>query len=442
MSLKSSKKIETNLYELTITVEKEAWQKAIEKAYQKNKKQFQLPGFRKGKAPKAMIIKTYGEEVFYNDAFDIVYPETVEAAINEAGLEIVDSPTDLDFGEVGSDGIEFTLKVTVKPEIKLGEYKGLKVEKMVTDVTAAEVNESINQMLERSARLVEVDRKAKKGDLVTIDFEGFTDGKAFDGGKAEEYELELGTGQFIPGFEDQIIGHKTGEEFDIQVKFPKEYGSEELADKDATFKIKLHTIKEKELPELDDEFAKDVSEFDTLKELKEDTKKNLKEQKEERAEQEVEQSILTQLAELVEGEIPDVMFERAIDDSVNEFGYQIKQSGMDLELYMSYTGMTQESMREQFADRAKIQVKCKLALEKVVELEKIEVTDEDVDARFAEMAEMYGVETDVVKNAFPAENVAEDIKAKKALELVKNAAKIETVKADEKSAEKKEAEKD
>ncbi len=440
MSLKSSQKVETNLYELEVAVDAATWQDAINKAYLKVRKQIAVPGFRKGKATRGMIEKHYGKEVFYNDAFEIIYPETIEAAVKEANLELVDSPFDLDFTEIGEDGLTFKFKATVKPEVKIEKYKGLEVEKCSTEVTDEEVDAQIKQMLERSARLVEVDRKVKNGDITTIDFEGFTEEGAFEGGKAEEFELEIGSGSFIPGFEDQIIGHKAGEEFDIKVKFPEEYNAEHLAGKDATFKIKLHTVKEKELPEVDDEFAKDVSEFDTIAELKEDTKKHLAEHKAEHAEQDVEQGLLTQLADLVEGEIPEVMYERAIDDAVNEFGYQIQQSGMDLDMYMSYTGMTADAIRDQFKPRAVTQVKCKLALEKIAELEKIEIKDEDVEARYTEMAESYGVGADVVRNAFPAEDIARDMKAQKALELVKEAAKIKEAKpAAKKSTAKKTA---
>lgn len=436
MSLKSSKKIDTNVYQLEIAVDGETFRAAIEKAYQKVKKQVAVPGFRKGKATRGMIERYYGEEVFYNDAFEIVYPEAIESAVKEAGLELVDNPYDVDVPEISKDGLVFVLKATVKPEIELGKYKGIKAEKPSDEVTDAEVEEQINSMLERNARFVEVDRKVKSGDLATIDFEGFVGDEAFEGGKAEGYELNIGSGTFIPGFEDQIIGHKAGEEFDISVKFPEEYGAENLAGKDATFKIKLHTVKEKELPVLDDDFAKDVSEFDTLAELREDTKNHMAEHKAEHADAELENSILDQLAELVSGEIPEVMFEHQIDDAINEFGYQMQSQGMDLDMYLSYTGMTPETLREQFRDRAVMQVKCKLALEKIAELEKIEVSDEDVEAQFTKLAEQYGVEVKVVKNAFLPEDVARDLKSAKAMEIVKEAAKITEAKPEKKAAKK------
>lgn len=442
MSLKSSKKLEANVYELEISVDAKTFEDAIAKAFQKVRKQVAVPGFRKGKATRGMIEKFYGEEVFYNDAFEILYPDAVEAAVKEAGLELVDSPSDLDVKEISKNGIEFTLKATVKPEIEVGKYKGLKAEKPSTEVTKEEVDAQINQMLERGARYIEVTRKVKNGDLATIDFEGFVGDKAFEGGKAEGYELAIGSGSFIPGFEDQIIGHKAGDEFDINVTFPAEYGSEELAGKDATFKIKLHIVKEKELPKLDDEFAKDVSEFDTVKELKEDTKKHLAEQKAESADAAFENALMASVAELVSGEIPEVMFERQIDDAINEFGYQMQSQGMDLEMYMSYTGMKPEDLRENFRERAVMQVKCKLALEKIAELEKIKVTDKDVDAHYAKLAGDYGVEVDVVKSAFPAEEVARELKSTKALEVIKAAAKVTEAKpAAKKPAAKKTAEK-
>lgn len=437
MSLKSSKKIETNVYELEIAVDGKTFQEAIEKAYQKVKKQVAVPGFRKGKATRGMIEKYYGEEVFYNDAFEILYPDAVEAAVKEAGLELIDNPYDIDVPEISKDGLLFTLKALVKPEVEIKGYKGLKVEKASADVTAKDVDAQIDQMLDRSARFVEVDRKVKKNDMVTIDFEGFVDDVAFPGGKAEEYELNIGSGQFIPGFEDQIIGHKAGEEFDIQVKFPEEYGAEDLAGKDATFKIKLHTIKEKQLPALDDEFAKDVSEFDTLKELKADTKKRLQEQKAEQVDAEFENAILEQLAGLVEGEIPEVMYEKQIDDAINEFGYQMQSQGMDLDMYLQFTGMKAEDLRESFRERAVMQVKCKLALEKIAELEKVEVSDKDVDDRINQMAADYGVEADVVRKAFGAEDIARDLKSTKALDVVKAAVKVTEKKAAAKKTTKK-----
>ena len=438
MALKSSKKIETNVYELEVSVDAKTWEDAIDQAYNKAKKDIQLPGFRKGKAPKAMIFKQYGKEAFYNDAIDIVFPEAVDAAIKEAGLELVDSPFDGDVKEIGAEGVTFTFKATVKPEIKLGKYKGLTVEACSVEVTEAEIDEKIEQMRDRSARLVEVDRKVKNGDLTVIDFVGSVDGVEFDGGKAEGFELEIGSGSFIPGFEDQIIGHKAGDEFDINVKFPEEYAPE-LAGKDAVFAIKLHSVKEKELPAVDDEFVKDVSEFDTVKELREDTKKHLLEHKQEHANQEIDEGLAKELAAIVDGEIPEVMYEREIDEAMQNFAYQIQQAGMDPDMYLQYTGMSVDDLRAQFKERAEVQVKARLALDKVAELEKIEVSDDDIKARYEEMAKMYEVEVSVVENAFPKDQMAKDIKGGKALDIVRGAAKITSEKPAKKAPAKKEA---
>ena len=425
MALISAKEIETNVHELEVSVDAETWNNAIDQAYEKQKKNLQLPGFRKGKAPKAMIFKQYGKEAFYNDAIDIVYPDAVDAAVAEAGLELVDAPFDGAVNEINDEGMKFTVKVTVMPEVKVGKYKGLAVSCCPSDVSDEEVDEQIKQMLDRSARYVEVDREVKNGDMTTIDFCGSVDGVEFDGGKAEEYELEIGSGSFIPGFEDQIIGHKAGDEFDVNVTFPEEY-VENLAGKDAVFACKLHAVKEKQLPELDDEFAKDVSEFDTLDELKADTRKHLEEHKKEHSDQEVEEGLAKELAAIVEGEIPEVMYEHEVDESIQNFAYQIQQAGMDPDMYLQYTGMTTDDLRAQFRERAETQVKCRLALNKIAELEKVDVTDDDIKARYDEMAKMYEVELDVIEKAFPKEQMAKDLKGSKALDIVKAAAKITT----------------
>ena len=441
MALKSSKKIETNVYEIECSVDGQTWTDAKEKAYNKLKKEVNIPGFRKGKAPKAVIIKFFGgEEVLYNDAVDAVFPDAVESAISEAGLEIVDSPFDGDVKEIDANGVTFTFKVTTKPEIELGKYKGLKATKGSVDVTADEVKTELGQMLERSARFVEVDRKVKKGDMTVIDFSGSVDGVKFEGGEAEDYELEIGSGSFIPGFEDQIIGHKAGDQFDVNVKFPDEY-TPELAGKDAVFAINLKSVKEKELPALDDEFAKDVSEFDTLKELKADIKKSLEEKKSQQVEADYEQALAEELASLVKGEIPECMFERATDESVQNFAYQIQQAGMDPDMYLQYTGTTIEDLRKQFRERAETQVKCQLALDKIADLEKIEVSDDDVKARYEEMAKLYEVELSVVENAFPADELKKEMRGSKALDLVKASAKSADKPAAKKAAPKADADK-
>ncbi len=438
MSLKTSKKIETNVYELEISIDADTFEQAVQKSYNKLKNKINVPGFRKGKAPRSMIEKLYGAELFYEDAIEIVYPEAVESAIKEADLKIVDMPYDVEVPEIGKEGALISLKVTVSPEVELGDYKSLEATKLPVIVEDSEIDEQINQMLERNARFISVeDRDVADGDMLSIDFEGFVDDKAFEGGKAENYDLTIGSGAFIPGFEEQLIGHKAGEEFDINVKFPSEY-AEKLADKDAVFKIKINEIKEKELPELNDEFAKDVSEFDTIEELKADLRTQLEERKKQEAEASVEEQLLEQLADLVKAEIPQVMIERRIDDSVNEFAYRMQSQGMDLDTYFQFTGMTKEDFRESLREKSETQVKIDLALDKVIELESIEVTQEALEGEYKKFADMYGVEIDIVKKAIPEEDASAGLKTTQVLDLLKKTAKI-TESKPEKSDEKKPA---
>jgi len=434
MSLKSSEKIDTNLYELVIDVDGETWSKAINDAFQKQRKNITIPGFRKGKATRGMVERYYGEGVFFEDAFEIVYPDAVEAALNEAGLEIVDNPFDVDFKEVSKDGLTFSLKATVKPEVEIGDYKSLELKKPIAEVTDEDVAAELATQQERGARFVEVDREAKLDDLTVIDFEGFVDDVAFEGGKGEGYELTLGSGQFIPGFEDQIVGHKVGEEFDVNVKFPEDY-VEELAAKDAVFKVKLNAIKEKQLPELNDDFAMDVSEYDTLDEYKEHIKEDLAKTKEDAANAEVDSQIFEKLADLLKAEIPEVMFEHEVDNAVQDFGYQIQSQGLDLQTYLAYTGMTEEALRDSFRERAENQVKVRLALEKIAELEKFDVTDEDVDAQYNKLAEQYDMDVETIKSILPAEDIKKDVSTTKALDIVKETATITEVDANEFIAE-------
>ena len=423
MSLKSSEKIDTNLYELVVDVDKETWNKAIDTAFQRQRKNITVPGFRKGKATRGMVERYYGESVFYEDAFEIVFPEVVEAAVNEAGIEIVDNPYDVDFQDISKEGVTFSLKVTVKPEVELGDYKKLELKRPIADVTEDDVNAELATMQERGARFVGVEREAKDGDLTVIDFEGFVDDVAFEGGKGEGYELTLGSGQFIPGFEDQIIGHKAGEEFDVNVTFPEEY-VEELAGKDAVFKVKLNDIKEKQLPELDDDFAMDVSEYDTLDEYKEHLKEDLAKTKAEAADQEVDSQIFEKLAGLVKAEIPEVMFENEVQNSIQDFGYQIQSQGLDLQTYLAYTGMTEDMLKDSFRERAENSVKVRLALEKIAELEKFDVTDDDVADQYKKLAEQYDMDEETIRNILPVEDVSRDITTQKALDIVKENAKI------------------
>lgn len=444
--LKSANKTETNVYTLEVSVSGEDFNKAILQAYNKQKNKIQLPGFRKGKAPLKMIEKFYGEGVFYEDALDIVYPGVVGDAIKEAGIEPVAAPHDLDVTKIGKDGVEMTMKVTVKPEISIDNYKGIEADKGDASVCADDVKKELASMQERNARVVTVDdRKAKKNDIAVIDFEGFVDGVAFDGGKGENYELTLGSGQFIPGFEEQIIGHKTGDEFDVNVTFPTEY-TPELAGKEAVFKVVLHEIKMKELPTLDDDFAKDVDdEVDTLAELKKKIKAELSDKKKEDVEKDFESAVLEKVVDLVEGEIPEVMYDNKLEDDVKDYENRLAQQGIPLDTYLQYMGMDRDKFKENMRDNAVKQVKLQLAVEKIAELEKIEATDEEAEAQLKEMADMYQLDVEQVKKWVNIEDVKKDVVGKKTVDfLVANAKAIvaeKPKKTTKKAAAKKEEEK-
>lgn len=444
--LKSANKTETNIYTLEVSVSGEDFNKAILQAYNKQKNKIQLPGFRKGKAPLKMIEKFYGEGVFYEDALDIVYPGVVSDAIKEAGIEPVAAPHDLDVTKIGKDGVEMTMKVTVKPEISIDNYKGIEADKGDASVCADDVKKELASMQERNARVVTVDdRKAKKNDIAVIDFEGFVDGVAFDGGKGENYELTLGSGQFIPGFEDQIIGHKTGDEFDVNVTFPTEY-TPELAGKEAVFKVVLHEIKMKELPTLDDDFAKDVDdEVDTLAELKKKIKAELSDKKKEDVEKDFESAVLEKVVDLVEGEIPEVMYDNKLEDDVKDYENRLSQQGIPLDTYLQYMGMDRDKFKESMRDNAVKQVKLQLAVEKIAELEKIEATDEEAEAQLKEMADMYQLDVEQIKKWVNIEDVKKDVVGKKTVDfLVANAKAIvaeKPKKTTKKAAAKKEEEK-
>ena len=444
--LKSANKTETNIYTLEVSVSGEDFNKAILQAYNKQKNKIQLPGFRKGKAPLKMIEKFYGESVFYEDALDIVYPGVVGDAIKEAGIEPVAAPHDLDVTKIGKDGVEMTMKVTVKPEISIDNYKGIEADKGDASVCADDVKKELASMQERNARVVTVDdRKAKKNDIAVIDFEGFVDGVAFDGGKGENYELTLGSGQFIPGFEEQIIGHKTGDDFDVNVTFPSEY-TPELAGKEAVFKVVLHEIKMKELPTLDDDFAKDVDdEVDTLAELKKKIKAELSDKKKEDVEKDFESAVLEKVVDLVEGEIPEVMYDNKLEDDVKDYENRLAQQGIPLDTYLHYMGMDRDKFKESMRDNAVKQVKLQLAVEKIAELEKIEATDEEAEAQLKEMADMYQLDVEQVKKWVNIEDVKKDVVGKKTVDfLVANAKAIvaeKPKKTTKKAAAKKEEEK-
>lgn len=425
MALKSSNKVETNVYELEITVDAETFTEACKKAYLKQRKSIQIPGFRKGKATQGMIEKVYGEGAFYEEALEIVYPEAVGAAFDEAGLNVIDQPSDVEFPTMSkTDGVVIKMKVTTYPEVKLGEYKGIKGKMLDTEATDEDVETELKNMQERNSRLVTVeDRESAMGDTCDINFEGFVDDVAFDGGKGENYPLELGSNSFIPGFEEQVAGHKAGEEFDVNVTFPEQY-EPSLAGKDAVFKCKINEIKAKELPELDDEFAKDVSEFDTLDELKDDLKKQIAERKEANAKTDFENQIIEQICENMEVEIPECMFTQKCDEMVQDYAYRLQMQGLDLNTYLQYLGQTMDQFKEQFMEGAKQQVKTKLALDAIVKAENIEASEEEIEAEVNKLAEQYNMEADKIKAAVPAEQLSADITTRKAVDfIVDNAVK-------------------
>ncbi len=424
MALKSTNKVETNLYEIEFDVDKATFDAAVEKVYRKEVKKINIPGFRKGKAPRSIIEKMYGKGVFYEDAINEIIPEAYESAIKEANLSVVSRP-EFDVVTIDDNGVVLKAKFFVKPEVTLKEYKGLKATKTVATVTDEDIDREIELVRGRNGRMVEVtDRAVEDGDIAVIDYEGFCDGVAFDGGKAEKYSLAIGSNSFIPGFEGQIIGHNVGESFDITVTFPTEYHSEELAGKEAIFKIVLHEIKKNELPELDDEFAKDVSEFDTLDEYKADIKAKLESKNEKSAENAVEEQLINALIENLEADIPAPMFESEAENLVRDFDSRLRMQGLDLNTYCKYTGQTLDQLREQNMPMAERQVKTRLALEKIVELENITASDEEVEAEFANIAQAYGMDVENVKKYIEADAVRADLCVKKAVDFVKANADI------------------
>ena len=424
MALKSSNKVDTNTYEIEVTVDAQTFADACKSAYMKQRKSIQIPGFRNGKATQGMVEKVYGEGAFYEEALEILYPNAVQSAIDEAELKVVGQPFDLDVPVMSkAEGVEMKMKVTTYPEVKLGEYKGLEAKMLDTEATDDDVAEELKNMQDRNSRLVTVeDRAAEMGDTAEIDFEGFVDGVAFEGGKGENYPLELGSGSFIPGFEEQVVGHKSEEEFDVNVTFPEEY-AEELAGKDAVFKCKIHEIKSKELPELDDDFAKDVSEFDTLDELKADLKKQIGERKTASANTDFENQLLEQVCDNMEVEIPECMFDQKCDEMIQDYAYRLQMQGIDLNTYLGYLGQTQEQFKAQFMDGAKQQVKTQIALDAIVEAEKLEATEDEINAEIDKLAAQYDMEADKIKAAVPQDQIAKDVTTKKAVDLIVNSAK-------------------
>ena len=416
MSLINKELTEKNGYVIEFSIDKETYAKAELEAYKKNVKSMNVPGFRKGKAPMHVIKTFYGKEVFFEDAINACIPEAFEAAITEAGYDIVGNPK---FDLVSMDG-DIVLKAEgfVKPEVTIENYKGIEVEKKVVEISEDEINAEIDKARDRNARFIqESDDAVQDGDTVTLDFEGFVDGVAFDGGKGENYELKIGSGSFIPGFEAQIVGHKIGEDFDVNVTFPEDYSAKDLAGKAATFKCTVKSLKQ--LPELDDEFVKDVSEFDTVDEYKADLKSKLTDRAEANAEREVENALAEKLMDLLVAEIPEPMFEAETENYLRDYDTRLRSSGLDLKTYMQYTGLTLDAIRAQLRPQAEKQVKIRLALEKIAAIENLDATEDEINEEYTKIGAAYNVDTEEVKKMIASEDVKADLLTSKAMTLVK-----------------------
>lgn len=425
MSLKATNNVETNKYELEIEISAEDFEAAIEKAYLKARKNIAMPGFRKGKAPRKLIEKEYGEQVFFEDAVNLLYAPVVNGAVEESGLELVTRP-EVEVTEISKEnGVKLKATCITKPEVEVKDYKGIEVEKVVNPVTDEDINKQLDALREKNVTVETVDdRAAENGDDVVIDFEGFKDDVAFEGGKAEDFTLSLGSGQFIPGFEDQIVGHNAGEDFDINVTFPDEYQVKELAGAPAVFKIKLKSISKKVMPELDDDMVKDSTEFDTVDEYKADVKKKLEEANEKHADSEVEAKIFDKVIENMTAEIPQVMFDNRVNEMISELEQRLAPQGISLDLYMQYTGQTIDTVKKAYAEQAEKQVKLRIALEKIAKLENIEVTEDELKAEFDKLAEAYKLDVDQIKQFIHDDDLKKDIAVGKAVDLIKDAAVI------------------
>lgn len=425
MSLKATNNVETNKYELEIEISAEDFEAAIEKAYLKARKNIAMPGFRKGKAPRKLIEKEYGEQVFFEDAVNLLYAPVVNGAVEESGLELVTRP-EVEVTEISKEnGVKLKATCITKPEVEVKDYKGIEVEKVVNPVTDEDINKQLDALREKNVTVETVDdRAAENGDDVVIDFEGLKDDVAFEGGKAEDFTLSLGSGQFIPGFEDQIVGHNAGEDFDINVTFPDEYQVKELAGAPAVFKIKLKSISKKVMPELDDDMVKDSTEFDTVDEYKADVKKKLEEANEKHADSEVEAKIFDKVIENMTAEIPQVMFDNRVNEMIGELEQRLAPQGISLDLYMQYTGQTIDTVKKAYAEQAEKQVKLRLALEKIAKLENIEVTEDELKAEFDKLAEAYKLDVDQIKQFIHDDDLKKDIAVGKAVDLIKDAAVI------------------
>ena len=456
MGLKNKKEIEKNVVELEIVVTADEFKDATDVAYRKIVKEVKVDGFRQGKAPKGMIEKKYGKEIFYEEAVNFIFPYSYDAAVKEAGITPVSQPDVEIIGDVTDDGFTFKAKVTVKPEISLKAYKGLKATKKKVTVTAKEVDEDLEVRREKVGRQVAVEGPVENKDTAVINFEGFVDGVAFPGGKGEDYPLVIGSGSFIPGFEEQLIGVEKGADKDVVVTFPKEYHEESLAGKEAVFKCKVLDIKRTELPALDDELAKDISEFDTLDELKADIKEHIRAHKEEHADADYEEELMNKLADNIIGDIPEIMYENEVDYMVENFEDRLKTQGIDLDSYIKYTATSLETLRENFAPQAKQQVRIRLALETVAKEEGLTANEDELEAEYKTIAESYKMPVERIKAIIPSDGLEKDIVVRKAIDFVKSSAvsgkddaadekpakapaKKPAAKAEEKPAEKKPA---
>lgn len=425
MSLKSTNKVETNKYELEIEISAEKFEEAIQKAYLREKGKIQISGFRKGKAPRKLIEREYGEEVFFESAVNIIYPEEVDNAVAESGLEIVTRP-EVEVTDISkAEGVKIKATVITKPEVEVKDYKGIEVEKVVKTVTDEDVDKQTEALREKNARVLTIDdRAAEMGDDVVIDFEGFKDDVAFEGGKAEDFTLNLGSGQFIPGFEEQVAGHNIGEEFDINVSFPEDYHVEDLKGAPVVFKIKLKSISKKEIPELDDEMVKDATEFETVDEYKADVRKKLEEHAQEHADHDVENALMDKVVENMTAEIPQVMFDNRVNEMMMELEQRLAPQGITMEMYCKFTGQDVDTVKKAYKEQAEKQVKLRLALEKIAELENIEVTDDEAAQEIQKIADQYKMTVDKVKTYIREEDVKKDIAVGKAVDIVKDNAVI------------------
>ncbi len=438
MNIKETKELENSMVELTVEVTGDEFKNAVDAAFRKNLKKMNVPGFRRGKAPRKVVERLYGEGVFYDDAINALYPSAYDDAVEESKISPVDRP-EVEVESVDANGFVFKAKVTVKPKVEVENYKGIKVTRNVYNVTDADVDKEIEARRRQNQRMVDVDRPAADKDSVNINFEGFVDGKAFDGGKAENFDLVLGSGSFIPGFEDQIVGKAKGDEFDVNVTFPDDYHVDDLKGKPAVFKVKLNDIKQIELPDVDDEFVKDVSEFDTLDEYKKDIKDRLTKEKERQSESELDGEIIERLLENTKVDIPQVMIDNKANSMLSEFEQRLAGSGLNLKTYLSYTGMDEAAMKKSYEAEAEKQVKVRLALEKVVELEKIVIDQKDIDDEYQKIADAYKMPLDQVKLYIPEQDITMDVAVGKAVELIKANADITDKKPEQKAAKPKTA---